>query len=303
MKRNIFYPLLLMVVSMLAFTSCEKEEETARALSGAWEGDLSITRTYKGNTIKPYKTVVVFEQEKATSLVGYGYMIEYYDNELKEVYNHIQWDVWRRNNGNSGVEFYTTDWPELKFIIYDDYEMNDRTFSGVYMKDDKEVSFTLNRISTAPDVSKVLYWGYNELLPTWNVMTYQGEMDITRTYNGKSYKPTSVTITFDVDPGYNETNLGTVKSYIREDYTDAPWGAYLADEIKSWRAYDFIGKSLDIHTLDGTEYSIYNLQASEQELKGEIFVETNVFTPFTLKRVTTPKWSAITNWGITSKLK
>ena len=81
------------------------------------------------------------------------------------------------------------------------------------------------------------------------------------------------------------------------------YASNLADEIKNWRVYDLIGKSLDIYTLDGTEYSIYNLQASEQELKGEIFVETNVFTPFTLKRVTTPEWSAITNWGITSKLK
>ena len=111
----------------------------------------------------------------------------------------------------------------------------------------------------------------------------------------------SVTITFDVEPAYNKGRIGLVEGYVRENYTDAPWGNYLCDKIKSWQidSYNY----LNIITDDNTDYTIEEVTASDNELKGSIFVKTNVFTPLTLKRVSNPDWNAFPNRGIQSRLK
>jgi len=300
MKKNQLFLLLLLAVGSMAFSSCEQEEETARALSGIWEGDMGIERVYNGKTVKPYKTVLVFEQEKATYTFGEGYMVEYYDNELKEVYNRLRWDVWRRNNGNPGIEIKTTNYPELKFTLYDDFTMDDNTFSGIYSRDNKEIHFNLKRITSAPDISQASWWGYDEKLPTWHPTTYEGKIGISREYNGKTYQPTSVTVTFNCDPVYNETNYGPYKSYIKETYDEAPWGTVLADTIRDWRVFDY---ELRIYTYDGTEYTFHQAKVTNEEITGEWFIRTNVFDPFTLKKVATPDWSTIREWGIQDRIK
>ena len=35
----------------------------------------------------------------------------------------------------------------------------------------------------------------------------------------------------------------------------------------------------------------------QNELKGQVWVKTNVYESFTLKRIANPDWSAIKNWG------
>jgi len=47
-----------------------------------------------------------------------------------------------------------------------------------------------------------------------------------------------------------------------------------------------------------------DVEYTENEMKGKIFVETNVFEPFTLRRTSTPNWEAtITDWGFENKLR
>ena len=45
------------------------------------------------------------------------------------------------------------------------------------------------------------------------------------------------------------------------------------------------------------DYEFMYVEASENELKGQIFIDTNVFEPFTLKRIANPDWIVIKNWG------
>lgn len=302
--KKILFVLLTAITALATFTSCEKEEEMAAALSGSWEGDLGITHKYKGQTIKPVKSVFTFNQEAGYRTSGDGYLVETFDlPELKNVYRRLNWETWTRQNGDVGVQINL----ESEYVRYHifEYNMSDQEFSGKYTLDDKtDIPFKLTRIATAPDVSKVKIWGYDELLPTWKPITYSGVLDIRREYKGKIYKPTNVTITFDVEPQYNTAMIGYEKSFLKEEYSDAPFGTYLADTIRSW--YNN-GTILYINFIDSDEsfgdYQMWNVTATQDSLAGDIFVDTNVFTHFNLKRITNPDWSAIKEWGIINRLK
>ena len=164
MKSKLFV-LLAIVFCAAAFVSCEDEEAMGRAIKGTWEGDMGIVRSFHGKVIKPTRTVLHFNQETNTSIVGDGIMIEYYNlPELEAVYHHISWDCWKRNNGNPGFEFKSVDTQE-EYCFYDDWSITEQWFEGKYPdKDGKDIYVKLKRVmsSSAPDVSKVTKWGYYE---------------------------------------------------------------------------------------------------------------------------------------------
>lgn len=293
------------LVAAVMFASCEKEEEVALTMSGTWETSSQLfVRTYKGKALKTTKTVFYFDHEREYATVGNGYAVEYYDNsELPMTYHHIKWETWTRKNGDVGIEvdyFETND----KFATTS-YSLDDQNFNGqCNLNDGSDQPFTFRR-GTLPDLSQVKHWGYNELIPTWHPVTYEGPLDVRREYQGTVYTPTSVSITFDVDPAYNTSGPWNDKAFVIEKYDNAPWGAYLADSLRSW--YLSSDGELSLYFKHSTEswsdYSMNDVKASENELSGRIFVETNVFTPFTLKRTDTPDWTAIKEWGITNRLK
>lgn len=296
------------LVAAVLFASCEKEEEVALTMSGTWETSSQLfVRTYKGKDLRTTKTVFHFDHDHDRATVGYGYAVEYYDNsELPMTYHNIKWQTWTRKNGDVGIE---VDYHETndKFATTS-YSLDDQNFSGqCNLNDGPDQPFTFKR-GTLPDLSKVKHWGYNELIPTWHPVTFEGPLDVRREYQGTVYKPTSVVITFDVDPAYNTSGPWNGKAYVMEKYDNAPWGTYLADSIRYWSIHDVVGnRELDIkfahNENSSSDYGIWNVEFSGDTMTGEIFVETNVFTPFTMHHTNAPDWSAIKEWGITNRLQ
>lgn len=309
MKRFLLCALAA-IVTVAAFTSCEKEEDIALTMSGVWETtDVLFPRTYKGQTMNPVKTVIVFDHDRDRATVGTGYAVEYFDNpELPVAYHHIRWETWTRtSSGEVGIEIDYSETGDIFKTIEPDYDLNDRDFYG---------QCTINQVpgtqafrftrGTAPDVSNVKIWGYNELIPTWHPVSYEGKLDVRRTYQGQTYQPTNVVITFDVDPQFNSNLYGYDKAYVREDYTDAPWGTYLADSVRHWSFYKD-NKEMRIYLYNSEEswgdYQMWNVVATADSLVGDFFVDTNKFTHFNLKRIANPDWSAIKQWGIVNRMK
>jgi hypothetical protein len=304
MKKFISSLFVAMTAAVL-LTSCDKEEEVALTMSGTWETSSQLfTRTYHGQTLRTTKTVFFFEHEQEHSISGYGYAVEYYDNsELPMTYHHIRWETWTRKNGDVGIE---VDYSEThdKFATTS-YSLDDQNFSGqCNLNDGSPQPFTFKR-GTMPDLSKVKHWGYNELIPTWHPVTYEGQLDIRREFQGTIFKPTSVVITLDVDPAYNTGGPWNDNAYVMEKYDNAPWGTYLADSIKRWQVGDWIhGKELELWFANSdnstSDYEMWNVEFNGDTMTGEIFVETNVFTPFTMRRTDSPDWSAIPDWGFSN---
>lgn len=308
MKSSKIVSLMAALVAAVLFASCEKEEEVALTMSGTWETSSQLfVRTYKGKDLRTTKTVFYFEHEHEYSISGYGYAVEYYDNsELPMTYHHIHWETWTRKNGDVGIEVDFTETHD-KFATTE-YSLDDQNFSGVCnLNDGPGQDFRCVR-GTLPDMSKVKHWGYNELIPTWHSVTFEGQLDVRREYQGTVYQPTSVVITFDVDPAYNTGGPWNGMAYVMEKYDNAPWGTYLADSIKYWSVRDMVGsKELDIqfaHNEDSSsDYKMWSVEFSGDTMTGEIFVKTNVFTPFTMHHTNAPDWSAIKEWGITNRLQ
>ena len=296
---------MAVLVAAVSFTSCEKEEEVALTMSGTWETSNQLfVRTYKGKELKTTKTVFYFEHERDRATVGDGYAVEYYDNsELPVTYHHIRWETWTRRNGDVGIEVDYSEtrdkWATTSYII------DDNNFSGkCNLNDGSDQPFTFKR-GTMPDLSKVQHWGYNELIATWHPVTYEGQLDVRRQWQGTTYTPTSVVITFDVDPAYNTSGPWNGMAYVMEKYDNAPWGAFLADSLRSWQVSEWSGgKEIAIMFANSGnsfgDYSFMNVAFTGETMTGEIFVETNVFTPFTMRRTNSPDWSAIKQWGITN---
>jgi hypothetical protein len=305
---KVLLSLCVALAAAVLFTSCEKEEEVARTMSGTWETSTQLfERTYKGKTLRTTKTVFFFEHEGEHAISGYGFAVEYYDNsELPMTYHHIKWETWTRKNGDVGIE---VDYSETcdKFATTS-YSLDDQNFSGqCNLNDGPDQPFTFKR-GSLPDLSKVEHWGYNELIPTWHPTTFEGELDIRRQYQGTTYKPTSVVITFDVDPAYNTSGPWNGMAYVMEKYDNAPWGTYLADSIKRWQIGEWTeDKELDLwfahNEGSSSDYEVWKLEFKDDTMTGEIFVETNVFTPFTMRRTDTPDWTKVTQWGINNRVK
>ena len=303
MKKNFLIFALTAFAALGALTSCEEEEEVAQTMNGVWETtDVMFTRTYKGQTLTPTKTVLRFDQETSTSTIGYGVAVEYFNHQdIPVVYHHIKWEVWHRKDGSVGVEWYYEETRD-KFKTTD-YKLNDKEFSGMCSlnnADNDKKRITFHR-GTMPDVTQVEHWGYNELLPTWHPVTYEGKVYIKREYQGKEYFPKNVVITFDCDPTYNEGTVDMGKAFIKEEYDDAPWGTCLADSIKFWDFWKGTG-NLRIFRNDGydayhCDYELMYIECTENQITGKMFVKTNVFEDFTLKRINNPDWSAIKEWG------
>ena len=70
MKKNLLLFALMAFAALGTLTSCEDEEEAAQTLNGVWETtDVMFTRTYKGQTLTPTKTVLRFDQDTNTSTI------------------------------------------------------------------------------------------------------------------------------------------------------------------------------------------------------------------------------------------
>ena len=303
MKQATHFFIALTAAVLVA--SCEKEEEVALTMSGTWETSTQLfTRTFRGQTLNTVRTEFYMEHEREHATVGDGFAVEYYDNALLPMtYHHIMWETWTRKNGDVGIEVKYSETGD-KFSTTS-YSLNDNSFSGqCSLNDGPDMPFSFKR-GTLADLSLVKHWGYNELIPTWHPVTYEGQLAVRREYQGTVYTPTSVVITFDVDPVYNEGGPWNGMACVRENYDDAPWGEYLADSIRSWRK---VGSTIDIDLQTGGEgfngsYSLWNVEATEATLKGEFVAATNTFIPFTMQRVDNPDWSTITQWGITNRMK
>lgn len=308
MKKFLLYAVTA-IAMVASFTSCDKEEDIALSMSGVWETtDVLFPRTYKGQPMNPVKTVIVFEHGDNRATVGSGYAVEYFNNqELPVAYYHIRWETWTRTStGEVGIEIDYYETSDIFKTIEPDYDLRDSEFFG---------QCTINQVpgtqafrfirGTAPDVSKVKFWGYDELIPTWHPVSYEGQIDLRRTYQGQTYRPTSVVITFDVDPQFNNSICGFDKAYVRENYDNAPWGTYLADSIRHWNITSNKELSIYLYNSDDSfgDYLMWDVTATADSLIGDFFVDTNIFTHFNLKRIANPDWSAIKEWGIVNRLK
>ncbi|MBP5339601.1 MAG: hypothetical protein J6Z14_09945 [Prevotella sp.] len=295
------YAAFTILMTSALFVSCDEEEEVALSLSGTWQTtDQLFTRTFNGQTLRTTKTVFYFIQERENATVGDGYAVEYYDNtKLPMSYHHTQWQTWTRQNGDVGIQVHYQETHDKFSTI--SYHIDGSNFNGkCNLNDGPDQDFKFTK-STQPDLSSVQFWGYNELMPTWHQTSFEGKIYIEREYQGKKYYPKNVVITFDVDPAYNTGMTVENRAFIKEEYDDAPWGTYLADTIRFWDKWNS-GSYLYIYLNDGYDpyhhdYELQDITCTESELKGHMFVRTNVFEDFTLKRINTPDWSAIKEWG------
>ena len=305
--KKILLGIMASLMAMITFSSCEKEEKIANTMSGVWETtDVLFPRIYKGQTMNPVKTVLQFEHDREGATIGYGVAVEYFDNqELPIAYHHIKWETWTRTpTGEVGIEVKWEETGDKFSTVEPDYMLKENEFYGQCNLSNTEgpKDFRFVR-GTAIDVSTVQFWGYSELLPTWHPVSYEGVLDVRREYQGKTYQPKNVIITFDVDPIYNTSSM-TTKAFVHEEYDNAPWGSYLADSLRYWQRYDDHIQIYFASTNDSpADYEFFNVQISDTEMKGDFFIDTNQFTPFTMKRIANPDWSAIKEWGITNRLK
>lgn len=280
-------------------------------MSGTWETSTALfPRTYKGKAINPVKTIFHFDHDYDGATSGYGYAVEQYNNQdLPAAYFHIRWSTWTRQSGDVGIEVKYEETTDVFSVMEPDYDLRDSEWFGqcTINQIPGTQSFRFVRSTTAPDVSKVKIWGYDELIPTWKPTTYEGVLDVSREYKGVTYKPTKVTITFDVDPQYNNAMIGYEKAYVKEEYSDAPWGTYLADSIRHWSFTSASFKELDIYFANSDQswgdYRMWDITVNADSLVGDLFVDTNIFTHFNLKRVANPDWSTIKEWGIVNRLQ
>lgn len=309
MKNKAILSVIAALMTLVTFTSCDKEEEIALTMSGVWETtDVLFPRIYKGQTLNPVKTVIRFDHDGGTATIGYGVAVEYFNNsELPVAYHRIRWETWTRSStGEVGIEIRYEETGDKFKTIEPDYDLNDTDFYGQCTINDVPGTQAFRFVrGTAPDVSNVRIWGYDELIPTWHQVTYEGQLDVRREYQGQTYQPTNVVITFDVDPQYNTNIMGYYNAYVRENYDNAPWGEYLADSIRHWGMNS--SNDLSIYFANSYEswgdYKMFNVSFTDDTMSGEIFVDTNIFTPFTLQRVANPDWNAIKEWGITNRLQ
>ena len=306
--KNYFLAAVVALATLLSFTSCDKEEEIALTMSGTWETtSVLFPRTYKGQAMNPVKTIFQFDHDHDGATVGYGVAVEYFSNpDFPAAYYHFRWSTWTRQSGDVGIEVKYQETTDVFSVMEPDYDLRDSEWFG---------QCTINQIpgtqsfrfvrGTAPDVSKVKIWGYNELIPTWKPITYSGVLDVRREYKGVTYKPTQVTITFDAEPQYNDCIVGYEKAYVKEEYSDAPWGSYLADSIRHWSFSSSKDMTIYFANSDDSwgDYRMWDVTATADSLVGDFLVKTNVFTHFNLKRVTNPDWSTITEWGILNRLQ
>lgn len=309
MKKRILFHISVALTILFVIVSCKEEEkETAKNMAGVWETtDALFERTFRGEKLTTTKTIFQFYSEREGLTVGYGVAVEYYNHTLLPVsYHNIKWETWTRQDGSVGIE---VDYQETddKFKTTE-YVMEDEVFNGQCTINNipGTRTFAFKRTS-APDVSKVWYWGYNELIPTWKTVTYEGELGVERGYKGQIYKPTSVVITFDIDPSYN-TGKWRDKAYIMEKYENAPWGSYLADSLSNWTYYrnnDNTMRLMLTHDGDSSwgDYKIDEVKATEEEITGKLWLRTNEWGPCKLKRVQNPDWSKVTQWGILNRIK
>lgn len=303
MKKSFLLSAVTAFMALVTFTSCEKEEEVSNTISGVWETtDVLFPRTFRGQANNPVRTVLRFDQEKDKQTYGTGVAVEYFDNELLPVaYHHFDWDTWTRQKGDVGIELKFSETGD-KFSTMN-YTLKDNEFYGkCYLNKQEDVPFSFKRTS-APDVNNVRVWGYNELIPTWRPTTFEGQLDIRRQYKGQTYRPTSVVITFDCDPYYNESIVGYDNAYVRENYAETPWGtSYLADGIRHWSKDGNIMRIYFSHSEESFgDYDLFDIVVYPDSLVGEVYPETNVVSHFNLKRVANPDWSTIKEWGITNR--
>lgn len=147
--------MLLAMLTMTTFTSCE-DEEIARTLEGTWQGNMRIKSKYSGRTYYATRTEVTFLRDVYRYSSGEGYWIDYYNDApwgWDYVANHISWKV---SNGDILVYFIEEDTD----LVIRNYRLNDNRFEGTLWDGNQRVDFTLYHVSS-PNWSRYDHWGYD----------------------------------------------------------------------------------------------------------------------------------------------
>lgn len=131
--KKFFGMLTAMVMTTLAFTSCDDDIETSITLSGDWYGNFGMYYDYFDRygeyvaTYDSYDTDISFYPDYDYATHGYGYQVDYYKRgPYKKVYHSFKWEV---RNQNIYLEYYKDH--DYDTVIRD-YRMTPTYFSGYF---------------------------------------------------------------------------------------------------------------------------------------------------------------------------
>ena len=166
-KLTSLFPLLLMAMMAVAFTSCTDEDEyEAYTLEGAWRGDMGVVVVDDyGYAYESTLSEIYFDRDPYRYASGVGYQIDYfgsaspwYHDRSRNYYlaNHFDWKV---VNGIIQIYYREDDvYAEIR-----DYDLSYERFHGyIDYEDGSSSEFWLNKTSSPNDYEHYYEWGYYE---------------------------------------------------------------------------------------------------------------------------------------------
>lgn len=123
--------------------------------------------------------------------------------------------------------------------------------------------------------------------------TWEGRINAyTRTYNGSSYSPSRVTVTFNKHDNYWSTGGG----YWMETYDRDYWGR--GSYFRSHITWNVTGGDINIRFIDDGDrfIKINDYRLNEDRFVG-YFPDGRDDVEFTLYHVSSPNWGAYSTWG------
>ena len=142
-----FYSMMMVMMAMMTiftFTSCDDDVEMASTLEGTWEGDMQVYRDYNGRRYEAVWSKICFEGDPFRWTRGTGYWLDYYRNspwKRDYVASHIEWHV-----DNRVLYVYFVE--DAHRIEIRDYRLTDYRFRGTIYDDGQTIDFNLKHVSS-----------------------------------------------------------------------------------------------------------------------------------------------------------
>ena len=96
MKKMYYYTKMIVVamIAMMAFTSCDEDTDLAYNLEGVWEGTITGNYySYRGYTTNDYDTQIMFKQAGSWGSGGTGYETDYHRESRRYTKVFFDWTV------------------------------------------------------------------------------------------------------------------------------------------------------------------------------------------------------------------
>lgn len=130
--KKFFGMMTALVMTSMAFTSCDDDVDTSMVLSGDWYGNFGMYYEWQDRhgditVYDSYDTDISFYPDYDYATHGYGYQVDYYKyGPYKKIYHSFDWKV-----SNDNIYIYYHHDTEYNTVIRD-YRMNHYHFTGYF---------------------------------------------------------------------------------------------------------------------------------------------------------------------------